>query len=72
MAAFYGYIVQTFTKERQQQLALSEDKYRGLFENANDGIIILRNPELLIADLNKEVEELTGYKKSGSLPEKNA
>lgn len=63
MAAFYGYIVQTSTKEKQKQLALSEDKYLGLFENANDGIILLRNPELRIANLNKEVEALTGYRK---------
>ena len=60
MAAFYGYIVQTFSKEKQRQLAISEDKYRGLFENANDGIIILRNSPLQIADVNREVERLTG------------
>lgn len=63
MAAFYGYLVETFTREKQEQLALSEDKYRGLFQNANDGIIILRTPEFLIADVNREVERLTGYKK---------
>jgi PAS domain S-box-containing protein len=63
MAAFYGYLVETFTREKQEELAISEDKYRGLFENANDGIIILRNPEFLIADVNREVERLTGYKK---------
>jgi two-component system cell cycle sensor histidine kinase/response regulator CckA len=63
MTTFYGYIVQTFTKEAKLQLAISEDKYRGLFENANDGIIILRNPQLQIADVNREVERLTGYKK---------
>jgi two-component system cell cycle sensor histidine kinase/response regulator CckA len=63
MAAFYGYLVETFTKEKQEELAISEDKYRGLFQNANDGIIILRNPEFLIADINREGERLTGYKK---------
>jgi PAS domain S-box-containing protein len=61
MTAFYGYIVQTFTKEKRQQLTLSEDKYRGLFENANDGIIILRSPQLFIANINREAERLTGY-----------
>ena len=70
MAAFYGYIVQTFTKEANQQLAISENRYRGLFENANDGIIILRNPQVQIADANREVERLTGYKK-GELFQKN-
>ena len=64
MTAFYGYIVQTFMIEKRQQLTLSEDKYRGLFENANDGILILRNTDLEIADANREAERLTGYKKS--------
>ena len=63
MTAFYGYIVQTFTKETQKQLAISEDKYQGLFENANDGIVILRNPQLQIVDVNREVERLTSNKK---------
>jgi PAS domain S-box-containing protein len=63
MTAFYGYIVQTFTAEKRQQLIISEDKYRGLFENANDGIIILKSTQFLIANVNKEVERLTGYDK---------
>jgi PAS domain S-box-containing protein len=63
MTAFYGYIVQTLTQEKRQELTISEDKYRGLFENANDGIIILRNPQLQIADVNREVEKATGYSK---------
>ena len=63
MTAFYGYIVQTFTIEKRQQLTLSEDKYRGLFENANEGILILRDSQFLIADVNREVERVTGYKK---------
>jgi PAS domain S-box-containing protein len=63
MAAFYGYIVQTFSKEKQKQLAISEDKYCGLFENANDGIIIFRNSPWQIANVNREVERLTGCKK---------
>lgn len=63
MTAFYGYIVQTFMIEKRQQLTISEDKYQGLFENANDGIIILRNSDLEIADANREAERLTGYKK---------
>ena len=64
MAAFYGYLVETFTREKHEELAISEDKYRGLFENANDGIVILRNSEFLIADLNREAEQLTGYRKA--------
>jgi len=63
MVVFYGYIVQTFTKEVQRKLIISEDRYRGLFENANDGIIILRDPQFQIMDINKEAERLMGYKK---------
>jgi PAS domain S-box-containing protein len=63
MTAFYGYIVQTLTKEKRQELTISEDKYRGLFENANDGIILLRNPQLIIADVNREVEKVIGFTK---------
>jgi len=63
MTAFYGYIVQTLTTEKRQELTISEDKYRGLFENANDGIVLLRNPQLIIADVNREVEKVTGYTK---------
>lgn len=63
MTAFYGYIVQTLTKEKHQELTISEDKYRGLFENANEGIIILRNPQGQIADVNREVERASGYTK---------
>ena len=66
MTAFYGYIVQTLTKEKHQELTISEDKYRGLFENANDGIILLRNPQLIIADVNREVEKAMGLHKRGT------
>jgi PAS domain S-box-containing protein len=61
MTAFYGYIVQTLTREKRQELTISEDKYRGLFENANEGIILLRNHQLQIVDVNREVEKATGY-----------
>jgi PAS domain S-box-containing protein len=63
MTAFYGYIVQTLTKEKHQELTISEGKYRGLFENANDGIILLQDPQLIVADANREIEKVTGYTK---------
>ena len=69
MTAFYGYIVQTLTREKRQELTISEDKYRGLFENANEGIILLKNHPLQIADVNREVEKVTGYIK-GELVQK--
>jgi len=63
MTAFYGYVVQTLTREKRRELSISEDKYRGLFENANEGIIILQDPSLQIADVNREVEKVTNYAK---------
>jgi len=63
MTAFYGYIVQTLTREKRHALTLSEDKYRGLFENAHDGIILLKNPQWQVVDINREVEKVTGYSK---------
>jgi PAS domain S-box-containing protein len=63
MTAFYGYIVQTLTREKRHELTISQDKYRGLFENANEGIILLRNPQWLIADINREAETATEYTK---------
>jgi PAS domain S-box-containing protein len=63
MTAFYGYIVRTLTREKRQELTISEDKYRGLFENANEGIVLLKNPLCQIVDVNREVEKVTGYTK---------
>jgi PAS domain S-box-containing protein len=63
MTAFYGYIVQTLTREKRQELTLSEDKYRGLFENSNDGIIILKASSLEILDINKGAGNSLGYSK---------
>ncbi len=70
MAAFYGYLVQIFTKEKQKELAISEDKYRSLFENSNEGIIILKDSQFRIVEVNREVERLTGYKKEELLQRK--
>lgn len=67
MTAFYGYIVQTLTREKHQELTISEDKYRGLFENANEGIIILRSLQGKIVDVNREVERASGYSKEEML-----
>jgi PAS domain S-box-containing protein len=63
VSAFYGYIVLSFPKEKQKELAISEDRYGNLFQNANDGIMILTHPQILIADVNREVEKLTEFTK---------
>lgn len=64
MTAFYGYLVQTLTREKRKALSISEDKYRGLFENANEGIMILGDPSLQILDANREVEKATHFAKA--------
>jgi two-component system cell cycle sensor histidine kinase/response regulator CckA len=63
IAAFYGFLVQSFTKEKQDQLAVSEERYRGLFENSNDGIVISMNAPFQIVDANRKAEEITGFRK---------
>jgi PAS domain S-box-containing protein len=70
MTAFYGYVVQTLTKEKREELTVSEDKYQGLFENAYDGIIILGDSQFMIADVNREVERLTGFTKGELVQER--
>ena len=63
ITAFYGFIVHTFNKEKQDQLAISEERYQGLFEEANDGIIISNDGRLEILNANREAERLTGFRK---------
>ena len=63
VSAFYGTIVLSFAEEKQKALAIPEDRYGNLFENANDEIMILRNPPLLIVNVNREVEKLTEFTK---------
>ena len=64
MAAFYGYIVQSFSQERQKQVALFENKYQSLFQNANDGILLLKGAPLRIDTFNRQIEQLTGYSRT--------
>lgn len=64
MAAFYGYIVQSFSQEKQKQAAIYENKYQGLFQNANDGILLLKGSSFRIDTFNRKMEQLTGYNQS--------
>ncbi|MFN4217970.1 MAG: PAS domain S-box protein [Candidatus Bipolaricaulia bacterium] len=48
-------------KRMEQELKASEERYRDLFENANDGIYILDRTGHILS-LNRKAEEITGYK----------
>ena len=50
----------TEKKKFQETLKMSEEKYRGLMENANDAIISA-NKDGIIIDFNKKAEEMFGY-----------
>ena len=47
--------------EKSQELQVSEIKYRALFENANDGILIRETQSRKIIELNKNFAEMIGY-----------
>ncbi len=51
----------TERKRMEEELKASEERYRDLFENANDGIYILDRAGRILA-LNRKAEEITGYK----------
>jgi PAS domain S-box-containing protein len=50
----------TDRKRMEEELKASEERYRDLFENANDGIYILDRAGRIVS-FNRKAEELTGY-----------
>jgi PAS domain S-box-containing protein len=50
----------TERKRMEEQLKASEERYRDLFENANDGIYILDRAGRIVS-FNRKAEEITGY-----------
>jgi len=56
----------TARKRAEEALGRSEEKYRDLFENANDAIFIV-DAELHYVDVNKKAVELLGYSKRSCL-----
>ena len=52
----------TETKERTRALAVSESKYRDIFENTGAGSIIIED-DLLISEANAKFEKMSGYRK---------
>jgi|GEM_PF-3773206 len=59
----------TDRKIAENALIESEERYRTLFEQAADGILV-ENPEGYIIDLNKNMTKITGYKKEELLGNK--
>jgi PAS domain S-box-containing protein len=50
----------TDRKRMEEELKASEERYRDLFENANDGIYILDRAGRIVS-FNRKAEEITGY-----------
>jgi PAS domain S-box-containing protein len=46
---------------QQRQLRESEERYRALFEHANDGIGVIRANDHLLIDVNKKFGDILGY-----------
>jgi two-component system CheB/CheR fusion protein len=53
----------TETKKFQEALAVSENRYRRLFETANDGILLVDAETGKIMDVNPSLMEMLGYSK---------
>lgn len=62
-------IVRDITEKNSKELKLkaSEQRYRRLFETAQDGILILDHESELIIDANKFILDLTGYSLEATL-----
>lgn len=50
----------TDLKEIEKQLATSEERYRNLFENADEGIAVIQNSKIVL--MNKKVREIISIK----------
>ncbi len=57
-AAWLG-VLQRQVRQRSAQLAASEEKYRQLAENASEGVVVIRGPQVLYA--NQRAADIIGY-----------
>jgi PAS domain S-box-containing protein len=60
----------TERKRMETLLKESEEQYRLLFENANDGIVLIEKNEGKIANINPSVEKMLGYSARESIGNK--
>jgi PAS domain S-box-containing protein len=60
----------TERKRMETLLKESEEQYRLLFENANDGIVLIEKNEGKIANMNPSVEKMLGYSAKESIGNK--
>jgi PAS domain S-box-containing protein len=61
IAFFFGYIVDTITKDKDKSLRESEDKYRQLFTTESDAIVVFDEETVLVKDINDAALNLYGY-----------
>ncbi|GAB4412376.1 MAG: hypothetical protein OHK0032_08440 [Thermodesulfovibrionales bacterium] len=62
----YSTQLEQLVAERTKQLTISEQKFRALFDNSNDGVAVL-NREGTIVDANQKFCELHGFEKKALL-----
>lgn len=54
-------LVEQARKKTDEALAESENRYSTLFRKSNIPVVLMKLPEMVIADINEAVEVLTGY-----------
>ncbi|MBI5198969.1 MAG: PAS domain S-box protein, partial [Nitrospirae bacterium] len=58
----YSHQLEDLVAERTKDLSISEQRFRGLFDNANDGVVVLDKDGIII-NVNKRFCELHGFEK---------
>jgi len=61
--AKYSTQLEELVQERTKELSISEQKFRGLFDNANDGVVVLDKNGIII-NVNNKFCELHGFDSS--------